>query len=86
MPEDDLRSTRAVQIWPTSLLLGSMCIVSHGYGGLGGAWMEVVDGRHVGQIQGVVGRMSGDARALSMCKVKTLMSPDLTAVKVCSSG
>ena len=28
-----------------------MCVVSHGYGGLGGSWMEVVVGRHAGQNQ-----------------------------------
>ena len=29
-----------------------MCVVSHGYGGLGGAGVEAVDGMHVGQSQG----------------------------------
>ena len=44
-----------------------MCVVSHGYGGLGGAGVEVVDGMHAGQ-RGV-GRMSGDAGALPECEV-----------------
>ena len=39
-----------------------------------GAGIEVMDGMHVGQSQGV-GSMSGDARALRMCEVKTLMTP-----------
>ena len=30
-----------------------MCVVSHVYGGLGVAGMEVVDGMHVGQSEGV---------------------------------
>ena len=36
-----------------------MCVVGHGCGGFGGvgAWMEVVDGMHAGQSQGV-GRLS----------------------------
>ena len=44
------------------------------------AWMEVVVGRHVGQSQ------SGNAEALPVCEVKTLMTPDCTAVQVPSSG
>ena len=39
---------------------------SHGYGGLDGAGMELVFGRHAGQGQ-VVGRMSGDAGAFPEC-------------------
>ena len=31
-----------------------MCVVSHGYGGLVGAWMEVVDDMHAGQRWGLV--------------------------------
>ena len=31
-----------------------MCVVSHGYGGFGGAGMGVVDGMHAGQSQGWV--------------------------------
>ena len=45
-----------------------MGVVSHGYGGLGGAGMEVMDGMYVGQSQGF-GGMSGDAGALPECEV-----------------
>ena len=38
-----------------------MCVVSHGYGGLGGGEMMMGDGVHAGQSQGVAARrkMSG---------------------------
>ena len=49
-----------------------------------GAGMEVVDGMHAAQSQGV-GRKSGDVGAHPGCKVKTLMTPDHTAFQVCSS-
>ena len=45
-----------------------MCVISHGYSGLGGVRDEVVDGMHAGQSQGVV-HMSGDAGALPECQV-----------------
>ena len=49
------------------------------------AGMEVVDGMHAGQSQGV-GRMSGDAGALPECVVRALMTPDHTTFQVRSSG
>ena len=45
-----------------------MCVASHGYGGLGGAGMEVVDDMHAGQSQGFC-RMSIDAGELPECEV-----------------
>ena len=45
-----------------------VCVVSHDSGMLGGAGMEVVDGVHAGQCQGVV-HISRDAGALPACKV-----------------
>ena len=58
-----------------------MCVVGHGYGGLGGAGMEAVgmdardgwshDGRH---------------RSTSLVRVDILMATDHTAVQVRSSG
>ena len=39
-----------------------MGVVSHGYGGLSGAWMEVVDGMNAGQS---LDSISGDAGAIS---------------------
>ena len=65
MPENNLRNTRATHGIGHSW---RMCVVSHGYGGLVGAGMEVVDGKNAGQSRGV-GRMTGDAGALSECKV-----------------
>ena len=50
-----------------------------------GAGMEVVVGRHAGQSQGV-DLMSGDAGALPVCEVNTLIIPDLTTIQVRSSG
>ena len=49
------------------------------------AGIEVVDDLHAGQGKGV-GRMSEDAGALSWCEVKTLMTPNHTAIQVSSSG
>ena len=46
--------------------------------------MEVVVGMHAGQNTG--GCMSGDAEAVLVCEVKTLVTPDQTAVQVSSSG
>ena len=57
---------------------------SHGYGGLDGAGMELVLGRHAGQSQ-VVGRMSGYAGAFSECVGNTLTTPDRTSIQVRSS-
>ena len=54
-----------------------MCVVGHGYGGMGGTEMEVVDVcRHAGLNQVGFGCMSGDFGALHECDVKTLMTPD----------
>ena len=50
-----------------------------------GAGMEVVDGKHARQNQRV-GRMSGDAGALTDCEVNTLMIPDHTDFQLRSSG
>ena len=58
-----------------------MCMVSHGYGGLGGGR----DDMHAGEVMGV-GRMLGDAGALPVCEVKILMTSDHTAVQVHISG
>ena len=44
-------------------------------------WMEVVDGMHVGQSQGV-GRMSANAGTLRECEVKTFMAPGHTVFQV----
>ena len=41
-----------------------MCVVSHGYGGLDGAGMEVVDGMHAGQGQGGLSHV-GRLRSIS---------------------
>ena len=46
-----------------------MCVVSHGYGGLVGTRMEVVDCMQCGRKPGGVSRMSGDSRALPVCEV-----------------
>ena len=62
-----------------------VCVVSHGYGGLDGAGMEVVVGTYAGQSQGV-GCMSGDAGIFPECEVNTLITSDHTAIQVCSSG
>ena len=59
-----------------------VCVVSHGYGVLGAGINGVVD---AGQNKGL-GRMSGDSGAHTECQVKTLMTPDHSAVKVRSSG
>ena len=53
--------------------------------GLLGEGMEVVDGRHAGQSQGG-GHMPGDVGALTVCKMKTLMTSDHTAILERSSG
>ena len=58
---------------------------SHGYGGLDGAGMELVLGKHAGQSQ-VVGRMSEDAGAFPECVGNTLTTPDRTTIQVRSSG
>ena len=50
-----------------------------------GAGMEVVVGRHAGQIQGV-GRMSGDAGSFPECEVNTLITPNRSTIQVRSSG
>ena len=42
-----------------------------------GAGMEMVDGNNAGQNKGV-SRTLGDARALPLCEVNTLMIPDHT--------
>ena len=47
---------------------------------MGGTEIEVVDGRHTRQ------SMSGDTGAHPEYKVKTLMTPDLTALQERSSG
>ena len=47
------------------------------------AGMEVVDGMHVGQSRGEVGRLSGDAGAFPECEV---MTPDHITVQVRSCG
>ena len=47
-----------------------------------GAGLEVMDGMHAGQRQGV-GCMSEDAGTLPDCEV---MTPDRTAILMCSSG
>ena len=58
-----------------------MIVVSHAHGGLGGGR----DGRGGWYECGVV-RMSGDGEALPECEEGTLMTPDHTAVQMCSSG
>ena len=50
-----------------------------------GVRMEVVVGRHAGQSQGV-GRLLGDAGALHVHEVNTLMTPDRATIQVRSSG
>ena len=58
-----------------------MCVLIHGYGGLGGKGMVVVvDCMHAGQDQGV-GHMAGDAEV----RGDTLMTDDHTAIQVRSS-
>ena len=51
-----------------------------------GAGVAVVVGRHAGHSQKGFGRMSAVARAFPECEVKTLITPNHTAVQVCSSG
>ena len=58
-----------------------MCVVGHGYGGLGGGRDGVVDGMHAGQGQGGwlhVGR----CRSISRVQSDTPMTPDHTVVQV----
>ena len=63
-----------------------MGVVSHGYGWLGegrdggGGWLAS------GTKPGAVGHMSGDAGALPVCTVKTLMIPVHTSCQVHSFG
>ena len=80
-----LRSARAAR--GRRLGLSQLVYVcgSHGYGGLDGAGMEFVLGRHAGQSQ-VVGRMSGSVGAFSECVGNTLITPDRTTIQVRSSG
>ena len=54
----------------------------HSYGWLDGS----SDGGVNRTKPGGVGCMSGDARALPECKLKTLIAPDRTAFQVRSSG
>ena len=58
---------------------------SHGHGGLDGAGMELLLGKHAGQSQ-VVGRMSGDAGAIKECVGNALITPDRATIQVRSSG
>ena len=72
-----------------------MGVVSHGYGGLGGIWMYVVDGMHARQCQGGwshVGRcrntprVRGDALMLpitspSWCAVQGRVEPELVGLQ-----
>ena len=60
-----------------------MCVVCHGYGGLGGD-RDRIGGRVCmwGVAKGVY-RMLGDSRVFSECDVKR---PDHTAIQVRSSG
>ena len=61
-------------MWKANKLLtaGAVGVVSHGFGGLGGAGMEVLDGIHAGQSQGGLShvercrstfRVQGDTRS-----------------------
>ena len=62
-----------------------LCIVNHGYGGLGGG-RDGCGGWYVcGTKPGGVRCMSGVAGALPECEVKKLMTPDHTAIQVRTS-
>ena len=58
-----------------------MCAASHGYGGLDGAGMVVVNGMHAGHSQGVWSRV-GRCRSISRVRGDTLMTPDHTDVQM----
>ena len=62
-----------------------MCVVSHGYGGMGGAGMEVVDGMHAGQSQ-MGWSHFGRCRSISRVRGNTLMTSDHMAFQVHNSG
>ena len=62
-----------------------MCVVCHGYYGLGWVGMEVVVGKHVGQSQGRLSHV-GRCRSTSRVRGDTLMTPDHSAFQVRSSG
>ena len=61
-----------------------MCVVSHGYGRLVGAGMEVVDGMHAGRSQGCWSHVVR-CRSTSRVRGDTLMTLDHTAIQVSSS-
>ena len=80
------RSDRAMCGRRASNQSGYMGVVSHSYGALSGGGRDKVDGWYAfGTMSGEVCLMSGDAKALSMCKVNTLMAPNLTSFMVRSS-
>ena len=58
-----------------------MCVVVMAMVGWMGAGMELVLDKHAGQSH-VVGRMSGDAGALTECVGNTLITPDRTTIQV----
>ena len=61
-----------------------MCVVSHGYGELDGARMEMVDGMHAGQSQRDWVHVVR-CQSISRLRGDTLMTSDHTAVQVHSS-
>ena len=64
----------------------TMRVISHGYGGLNGGRVGGGGWHACGMKPGGVGRESGDAGALPEYEVKTLVTPDHTAIQVRSSG
>ena len=60
-----------------------MCVVNHGYGGLGAAGLEVVDVMHAGQMRFVASR---EMPSIYGVRGDTLMTPDHTATYVSRLG
>ena len=63
-----------------------MGVVSHSYGGLGGEWMVVVDGMHVGQSQVGwlhVGRCQSTFRARGETRMTPITLPSMYALYNC---